>query len=130
MLRQARRKFALDRQDRIVGVRACEHIENVIHALQRLATPLQRQNGVLKRRRRGIVRDRLDLRVMLDESPRISGLEMLGLDLGERRHLERSRPVCKKWIVVCARGVLLTGHAILSTSLRIADPVPPAVLGA
>ncbi len=60
VLGQAGRHFALDRLQRVVGVRPREVEENRGHAAELAAAPLQRGDGVVEVRHGGICRDRVD----------------------------------------------------------------------
>ncbi len=58
---EQRRDFALDRLDGVAGVGAGQHEEHVGDAVERAAAALQRRDGVVEARRRGVGGDRVDL---------------------------------------------------------------------
>ncbi len=95
----ARRDLALDRQQRVVGVRAGEHAENTCRpAPSGAAGAFHRLDGVLERGRRRIAGDRGDLGVVLGEGAVEGRHEMLGRDAVEWRHAEGAGPVLEEGI--------------------------------
>ena len=102
--------FLVDLQDRRIGVRRDQVVEHGRDLGEQLAGALQRGNGVGEVRHGRIMRDRRDLGGMIDKGLLEGGQEMLRLDLGKRRRLERRLPRVEKR--VCAsfrRGRCLRG---------------------
>ncbi len=89
---ELRRHLALDRLQRLVGVRAGEIVEDGGDLFDQPGALLQRHDGVVERRLGGLTRDGGDLRLVLLQRRRERRLEVLRLDLLERRQAEGGAP--------------------------------------
>ena len=98
--------LTLDFQERVVAVRAGQHVEHVADAGERPAARLQRRDGVGEARRRRIGSDSGYFRVVLGDGACIGRAKMLGLDGIKRRNPVRGRPIGKKRVV----GQSVAGH--------------------
>ncbi|MGY4166866.1 hypothetical protein ACVIM8_000939 [Bradyrhizobium sp. USDA 4529] len=87
------RHLLVDLQDRRARMRRDQVVEHRRDLRQQFAGALQRGDGVVEVGQRRIVGDRSHFRGMIGEGLLEGGQEMLRLDLGERRRLER-RPPC------------------------------------
>jgi hypothetical protein len=94
--RQERRHLAVDRLELRVRLGRLQAAEHALHARQQLARVVHRLERVGEGRRLGVVRDRLDLLPLLRDALLDGRQEVLGLDVLERRHLERCRPSFEK----------------------------------
>ena len=95
---EARRHFALDGLQGLVGMRAGERMKNVRHAAKHPAASFQRRDGVVER---WLVRSRcdgLDLALMLGDGAVEGRAKMLGLYPAKGRDAEGARPVFEQWI--------------------------------
>ena len=119
--------FALDRQDRIVGVRAGKHMENGARARERPARPFERVDGVGEGRLGGAGGDGRDLGRVLGECARERGRELFRLDAAEGRHAEAAGPVLKERIV--ARGVRGKGLVLLIHGGHMGFELAHCILG-
>jgi len=95
-----RRQGALDLLDRVIGVRAGQHAENVGNARKRVTTTFERVDRVGKRGRSRVGADGLDLRLMRGKRPLEGGQKMLRSDRTEWRDAERSGPCPEERVVV------------------------------
>ena len=98
VLRENRRYVAFDFLDRVIGVRRGKIVEHGFDLAEQPSAVFQCQNRVLESRRRGVLRDRCNLRCMLRQRAVVGGTEMLGLDAIERRCGERCGPVFEEGI--------------------------------
>ena len=101
--RHPQRDLLVDLEDRRIGVRRDQVVEHGCDPGEQLAGALQRRHGVGEVRRRGIVGDRRDLGGMVDKGLLEGRQEVLRLDLGKRRRLERRLPRPEQRIVASFR---------------------------
>src|SRR5580700_4180290 len=80
--REPRLDFELDRLDLVAGGDADEMKECTLHAIERAAGALEREDRIVEARRRRIGFDGRDLRPPLRDAGAESGAEMLELYLG------------------------------------------------
>ena len=99
-----RRQLALDREDRIIGMGACQQIENVDRPRERLSARFERGNGVGKGGRGRISADRRDLGGVRGKCPGKSRPEVIRLDPAEIGHAERAAPFVEQRVVIGVRG--------------------------
>ena len=93
-----RRHVALDRLDRLAGMRSRQHVEHAGDARQQPARPLQRRHGVVETRFRRVGRDRVDLGPVPRQRLVEGGRKVLRLDLCQRRRPEWPVPFGKQRI--------------------------------
>ena len=98
MAGEQRRDLALDRLDRVTGVGAGLHKEDVGDAFEVAPAPFQRLDGVAKAGRRLVGGDGVDLGAVAAERPVEGRPEMLRLDRRQWRQAERAGPVGEQWI--------------------------------
>ena len=113
--RHPQRDFLVDLQDRRIGVRRDQVVEHGRDLGEQLAGALQRRDGVGEVRHGGIVGDRRDLGGMVGEGLLEGRQEVLRLDLGERRRLERRLPrleqrICSGFRSGCRLAGFLTSQ--------------------
>ncbi len=96
--RHPRRHVLVDLQDRRIGMRRHQIVEHRCHTAEQLAGALQRRDRIGEVRRGRIVHDRGNLGRMVEKRLFEGRHEVLGLDLVERRGLERGLPGFQKRI--------------------------------
>ena len=96
MRRELWAEVALQRLDRVIGVRAGKVEEHRRDPVQPLLGPLHRLDGIGKARRLRIGRDRIDVRARLRHRRLEGGRELPGVDRGERGQSERRVPIVEQ----------------------------------
>ena len=96
--------FLVDLENRRIGVRRDQVVEHGRDLGEQLAGALQRRDGVGEVRQGGIMGDRRDLGGMVGKGLLEGGQEVLRLDLGERRRLERRLPRLEQRICASFRS--------------------------
>ena len=102
--RHPQRHLLVDLQQRRVGMRRHQVVEHRRNPGEQFARALQRDDGVGEIRRRRIVGDGGDLGGVIGEGLLEGRHEVLRLDLGERRRLERRLPRRQQRVGGCLRS--------------------------
>ena len=119
-----RRDIAFDRLDVFVRIGAGEIEKDARDAAEKLPGALQRDDRILERRRRRIIRDGGDLGFMRRERLREGGGKIIRLDRREWRQAKRAGPVFEQRIL----GVVRHRPSKLIDPMNMGDRTPPRYL--
>ncbi len=106
MAGKLRRQFALDCEQRVVGIGAGQDVEDLVDALQRPPAEFQRFDCIGETRRLGVRLDGRDLGFMLGNGAGKGRPELLGRDVIERRNTRPgwSNPGLEGWRMLRSAG--------------------------
>jgi hypothetical protein len=102
--RHPQRHLLVDLEQRRVGIRRHQVVEDRRHLGEQFPGALQRRDGICKIRRGGIVGDRGDLGCVVGEGLLECGEEMFRINLREWRRLERRLPRLQERVFRGLRG--------------------------